>query len=77
MMLDNETKEQIVRDECLALERLVEAACLSCPSQWLRLCRNVVRRRGGIERGVLPHFCLHLTLRQAAVATLRHMSNGT
>ena len=45
-MLDNETNERIVRDVCLTLERLLEAACPSCPSRWLRLCRNVVRSGG-------------------------------
>ncbi|GBG62555.1 hypothetical protein CBR_g31193 [Chara braunii] len=41
-MLDNETDLRIIRNVCLTLERLQEVACPTCPSRWLRLCRNVV-----------------------------------
>lgn len=41
-MLDSETDAKITSGVRLTLERLLEAACPSCPSRWLGLCKNVV-----------------------------------
>jgi hypothetical protein len=41
-MLDSETDAKITHGVRLTLERLLEAACPSCPSRWLGLCKNVV-----------------------------------
>ncbi|CAI5959281.1 unnamed protein product, partial [Closterium sp. NIES-65] len=41
-MLDNETDPRVISGVCMALERLLEAACPTYPSRWLRLCKNVV-----------------------------------